>query len=142
MDICIIQILTLDNSSSPPDTLLMGTYAGVGLVVCLTIGIVAGIIYKRFRNRGKWYSISYNNNDVNVIITTHFRLYVWTLSSISSSFINCIYATRNRIVIYLFHFTVMFLLLTIIQSNVCTLSRIFRKRRHPRTCRVNTLFVF
>jgi len=55
--ICIIGTIYLDNSSSPPDTLLMGTYAGAGLVVCLTIGIVAGIIYKRFRNRGKCYLI-------------------------------------------------------------------------------------
>jgi len=55
--ICIIQTIYLDNSSSPSDTVLMGAYAGAGLVVCLIIGIVAGIIYKRFRNRGKCYLI-------------------------------------------------------------------------------------
>ena len=47
----------LGKSSSPPDTVLMGAYAVAGLVVCLTIGIVVGTIYKRFRNRGKCYLI-------------------------------------------------------------------------------------
>ena len=50
---------------------MMYTYVGAGIIVFLIIiGIVAGIIYKRFRNRGKCYLIKYNIKDATVSIAT------------------------------------------------------------------------
>ena len=67
----IIQTLHLDKSSSPSDKVMMYTYVGAGSIVFLVIiSIVAGIIYKRFRNRGKCYLIKYNIKDATVIIAT------------------------------------------------------------------------
>ena len=67
MCICIIQTIHLDKSSSPSDKVMMYKYVGAGIIVFLIIiSIVAGIIYKRFRIRGK----CYNNKDVTVIIAT------------------------------------------------------------------------
>ena len=49
----------------------MYKYVGAGIIVFLVIiSIVAGIIYKRFRIRGKCYLIKFNNKDVTVIIAT------------------------------------------------------------------------
>ena len=71
MRICIIQTLHLDNSSSPSDKVMMYTYVGAGIIVFLVIiSFVAGIIYKRFRTRGKCCLIKYNSRDVSVIIAT------------------------------------------------------------------------
>ena len=50
---------------------MMYKYVGAGIIVFLIIiGIVAGIIYKRFRNRGKCYLIKYNIKDATVSIAT------------------------------------------------------------------------
>ena len=71
MCMCIIQTLHLDKSSSPSDKVMMYKYVGAGIIVFLIIiSIVAGIIYKRFRNRGKCYLIKYNIKDATVIIAT------------------------------------------------------------------------